>query len=83
MTGSQIQGAPGWIASELYDLNVKTNEAVGSDRFKLAVQDLLFQKFKLTVHHELKDASTYALVVGPNGPKLAAADTTKAPGGFL
>jgi len=83
VTGSQIQGAPGWIASDLYDLNVKTNETVNSDRFKLAVQDLLFQKFKLTVHHELKDAPTYALGVGPNGSKLAAADTTKTPGGFM
>ncbi|HLK52243.1 MAG TPA: M56 family metallopeptidase [Candidatus Angelobacter sp.] len=80
---SQMAGAPDWIASDLYDLNVKTNEAVNSDRFKLAVQDLLFQKFKLTVHHELKDAPTYALVVGPNGSKLAAADIKDKPGHFM
>jgi bla regulator protein BlaR1 len=80
---SQMAGGPDWIASELYDLNVKTNEAVGSDRFKLAVQGLLSQKFKLAVHHELKDAPTYALVVGPNGPKLAAADTQEKNGHFM
>ncbi len=80
---SQMAGAPGWIASDLYDLNVKTNEAVSSDRFKLAVQDLLFQKFKLTVHRELKDAPTYALLLGPNGPKLAAASTQEKTGSFM
>ncbi|HEY2391642.1 MAG TPA: M56 family metallopeptidase [Candidatus Angelobacter sp.] len=79
---SQMAGAPDWIASNLYDLNVKTSETVNSDRFKLAVQGLLFQKFKLTVHHELKDAPTYALLLGPNGAKLAAS-TKEKPGGLM
>jgi bla regulator protein BlaR1 len=83
MTGPQIERAPNWLASDLYDLNFKTNEAVSSDKFKLAVQDLLAQKFKLAVHHELKDAPTYALVMGPNGPKLAAADTKEKNGRFM
>jgi bla regulator protein blaR1 len=83
MTGPQIERAPNWLASDLYDLNFKTNEAVSSDKFKQAVQDLLFQKFKLAVHHELKNASTYALVVGPNGSKLAAADTKEKNGHFM
>jgi bla regulator protein blaR1 len=81
--GHQIEGAPDWMTSDLYDLNLKTNESATSDRFKLAVQDLLAQKFKLAVHHELKDAQTYALVVGPNGAKLAAADTKEKRGHFM
>lgn len=68
---SQIAGAPNWIASDLFDMNVKTNEDINSDRFKLAVQDLLSQRFKLALHRELKNAQVYELKVGPNGPKLA------------
>jgi len=68
---SQIAGAPSWIASDLFDMNVKTNEDVHSDRFKLAVQDFLSQRFKLAVHRELKNAQVFELTVGPNGPKLA------------
>src|SRR5438270_1276755 len=51
---ARIAGAPGWMASDLYDLNLKTKEDIGGDPFKLALQELISQRFKLAAHHEWK-----------------------------
>ena len=34
------------------------------------LQNLLAERFKLTLHHETKELPMYALVVGKGGPKL-------------
>ena len=34
------------------------------------LQTLLAERFKLAIHHEIKDMPVYALVVGRNGPML-------------
>jgi uncharacterized protein (TIGR03435 family) len=67
----QINGAPAWLSSDLYDLTIKTKADVSSNEFKHALQDVLAQQFKLAAHRELKIAPTFALVVGQSGPKLA------------
>ncbi|MCX6626266.1 MAG: TIGR03435 family protein, partial [Candidatus Solibacter sp.] len=38
--------------------------------FKLMLQDLLAERFKLVLHHETKELPMYALVVGKGGSKL-------------
>jgi uncharacterized protein (TIGR03435 family) len=73
---SQISGGPAWIDSERYDVATRyTRSLTGespSDRqqVKLLVQALLADRFKLAVHHEVKELPSYLLVVGPNGSKL-------------
>ena len=37
---------------------------------RLMLQTLLADRFKLAVHHQTKEMSAYALVVGKNGPKF-------------
>jgi uncharacterized protein (TIGR03435 family) len=34
------------------------------------LQSLLADRFKLKLHHEMKESSVYALVVGRDGPKI-------------
>ncbi|MGC1450732.1 MAG: TIGR03435 family protein [Candidatus Sulfotelmatobacter sp.] len=76
-----ISGAPDWVNSEKYDIDVKLPDPAGEDaqkpgngmgveRLGLMLQALLADRFKLTLHRQTKDLSVYELVVAEGGPKL-------------
>jgi uncharacterized protein (TIGR03435 family) len=65
----QISG-PGWLDSERYDIVAKVPRGATKEQSKVMMQNLLAERFKLTLHREKKDLPMYALVVGKNGPKL-------------
>jgi len=65
----QISG-PGWLESERYDIVAKVPEGATKEQFQAMLQNLLAERFKLTLHHETKELPQYALVVAKNGPKL-------------
>ena len=67
--GFQISG-PGWLDSERYDIVAKLPRGATKAEFMVMLQNLLAERFKLTLHREKKDLPMYALVVGKNGPKL-------------
>jgi uncharacterized protein (TIGR03435 family) len=67
--GFQITG-PGWLDSERYDIVAKLPRGATKAEFMVMLQNLLAERFKLTLHREKKDLPMYALVVGKNGPKL-------------
>jgi uncharacterized protein (TIGR03435 family) len=67
--GFQISG-PGWLDSERYDIVAKLPRGATKAEFMAMLQNLLAERFKLTLHREKKDLPMYALVVGKNGPKL-------------
>jgi bla regulator protein blaR1 len=83
----QISGGPGWLNSEKYDIEAKTEGAASDDPMKLSeeqrkhqedqlrlmVQSLLADRFKLTIRQETKELPVYALAIAKNGPKLQAA----------
>ncbi|HWF02648.1 MAG TPA: TIGR03435 family protein, partial [Candidatus Angelobacter sp.] len=70
---SQVSGGPQWVTYDLFDVLTKTSESVPEPEYRLELQKLLADRFKLTVHSELKDLPVLELVVGKNGPKLKAA----------
>ena len=88
----QIQGAPAWLRSDRFDVVARLDgdpptPAVGStqpDQVMLALQTLLANRFKLSVHWETQDLPIYALVRaradGKLGPHIrpAAVDCTAA-----
>jgi uncharacterized protein (TIGR03435 family) len=88
----QVQGAPAWLRSDRFDIVARLDgdpqpPAVGStqpDRMMLALQTLLADRFKLSVHWETQDLPIYALVLaradGKLGPNIrpAAVDCTAA-----
>ncbi len=80
----QIVGAPAWIESDKYDLAAQPDgEGQPNDRqWKLMVQKLLADRFKLSFHRDKKELSVYALVVGKSGSKLtkSAGDPDGLPG---
>jgi uncharacterized protein (TIGR03435 family) len=65
----QVTG-PTWIDTEQFDIVAKVPQGATKDDVKLMLQNLLADRFKLTLHREKKDLPMYALVVAKNGPKL-------------
>ncbi len=78
---NQISGGPSWFNSDRYDINAKMDSGTADALRKLnedqgrlvrqhMLQALLGDRFKLTVRHETKELSVYALIAAKSGPKL-------------
>jgi uncharacterized protein (TIGR03435 family) len=74
----QISG-PAWLESERYDIVAKVPKGVTKEQFRLMLQSLLAERFKLTLHRETKDLPRYELVVAKGGSKLK--ESAPAPAG--
>jgi uncharacterized protein (TIGR03435 family) len=80
----QISGGPDWLESEHYDIQATPDPPGMPSRKQLEtmVQKLLADRFKLAFHHDKKELSVFALVLGKTGSKLTAStgDPTGLPG---
>jgi uncharacterized protein (TIGR03435 family) len=65
----QISG-PAWINTEAYSIVAKIPPNTTKDQFNLMLQNLLAERFHLTLHHETKDFTVYSLLVAKGGPKM-------------
>jgi bla regulator protein blaR1 len=69
-----ISGLPDWVDSASFDVEARAPIATPSkDQFRLMVQSLLADRFKLATHREKRDLPIYALVLakpGKTGPQL-------------
>src|ERR1700733_10669111 len=76
-----ILGAPDWVKSDKYDIDVNLPDSavqdpqtsaagIGIERNQLMLQALLADRFKLTLHRQTKDLQVYELVAAEGGPKL-------------
>jgi uncharacterized protein (TIGR03435 family) len=65
----QVTG-PGWIESERYDIAAKIPEGTSKEDAKVMLQNLLAERFKLTLHHETKEFPLYEMTVAKGGPKM-------------
>lgn len=72
----QLVGGPGDLLSQKFDISAKAEDGAGQNPGDLLAMTraLLAERFKLKTHAELRDASTYALVLsrtdGRLGPDL-------------
>ena len=80
--------APDWMAgtSEWFNLSANVPPNATRDQFELMLQNLLTDRFKLSVHRENRETAQFDLVPGKSGPKFKAAaepasetDNTSAP----
>jgi uncharacterized protein (TIGR03435 family) len=69
----QLSG-PEWMSSLRFDVLAKMPEGASKEQVPEMLQGLLADRFKLTVHHDSKEHSVFALVVGKNGSKLKEAE---------
>jgi uncharacterized protein (TIGR03435 family) len=67
----QVAG-PSWLDTERYDIAAKIPEGATKEQVNRMLQNLLADRFKLTLHHVTKEFRLYELVVGKNGPKMKA-----------
>jgi uncharacterized protein (TIGR03435 family) len=67
--------APSWLNSERFDIVAKIPAGASRSQYKLMLQNLLAERFKLTVHHEKKEMPVLQLVVTQNGPKLQVSES--------
>jgi uncharacterized protein (TIGR03435 family) len=91
VTDSQIVDAPGWVASDRYDIIAKVPEGgEPAEGMRPLVRALLAERFRLATHTEKREMPVYALVrakadgsLGPNirqvAPPDCAAKTAAAP----
>lgn len=70
----QIEAAD-WMNTERYALTATMSPNTSKDQVPLMLQTLLADRFKLVLHHEMKERPVYALVVAKHGPKLKKAET--------
>jgi bla regulator protein blaR1 len=82
----RLQGAPGWLSSERYDIEAKMDDEtvdalnkLSGDERKAAVQQMVLKLFaercRFAAHSETRDLSLYTLVIGKNGSKLREDDS--------
>jgi len=68
----QIVDGPEWLDIERFDVDGVPDIAGTPNikQFRMLIQSLLADRFKLAFHHDQRELSVYALTVGKNGPKL-------------
>jgi uncharacterized protein (TIGR03435 family) len=62
--------APSWLETERFIVTAKIPDKATKEQFRLMLQNLLAERFKLAIHREKKEAQVYELVVAKGGPKL-------------
>jgi len=70
----QITG-PGWINDERFDIVAKAGSAVAESQLRIMLQELLAERFKLSLHRQTKDLQAYVVTVGKDGHKLTQSTT--------
>ena len=65
----QLAG-PGWIETTGYNINAKIPPGTTKDQFRLMLQAMLEDRFKLKLHHETRSIPGYNLVIAKGGLKL-------------
>lgn len=83
----QISGGPGWIATDRWDIEAKTEGVQGGlsgAQHASMLLALLEDRFQLKVHRETREGSVYNLVLGKTGSKLTPSTEPKTEirGGF-
>jgi uncharacterized protein (TIGR03435 family) len=80
-TNQQISGGPAWINSEKFDVLATEDEPTVAElnklpaeqqggQYRLMIQELLSDRFKLSIHRETRELMSYTLLVAKGGPKL-------------
>jgi len=61
---------PEWVATDHFNITGKLPVGIGQDRVREMLQNLLADRFQMTIHREKRDFSVYALMTGKGGLKL-------------
>jgi len=79
LDGDKILGGPNWLEWDRYDVTAKLPEGSTPESRKVMLQELLAQRFALTVHHDTRPMPAWALTAGKHAG-LKEADPKGQPG---
>jgi uncharacterized protein (TIGR03435 family) len=65
----QVSG-PSWLDTERFDITAKVPPGATKEQFRVMLQNLLIERFRIALHREQKELPIYTLSVAKNGPKL-------------
>jgi len=79
----QFDGGPGWLDTDMYDIEAKTGRAekITEAQLPALLQTLLADRFHLKVHWESREAAVYALLIDKGGLKMKASSSDEVPSG--
>jgi uncharacterized protein (TIGR03435 family) len=71
---AQIEGGPGWIGSDEYDVEARADTPLEMTREEArpALQAMLAERFGLKFHRETRQGQIFSLTIAKGGPKLKA-----------
>jgi uncharacterized protein (TIGR03435 family) len=69
--------APDWLNAVFVDIEATMPLDTTSEQLREMLRNLLTVRFKLAIHRETREVSTYALVVGKGGPRMSESATTQ------
>src|SRR6185437_5930766 len=61
---------PEWIVNDHFNIMAKIPAGAGQDQVKAMLQNLLLDRFRMTVHREKRDFPVYAMSVSKGGLKF-------------
>jgi len=62
--------APEWLSTARFNITARVPQGATTDQYRLMLQALLAERFKLALHRDHKEIQIFELVVGKNGPKM-------------
>src|SRR5579863_4174305 len=68
----QISGGSGWVVTDRYDIEARTEGNPGFQEKMEMLRPLLADRFQLKFHRETRQMPIYSLTIAKNGPKLLA-----------
>jgi uncharacterized protein (TIGR03435 family) len=75
----EIFGGPGWLGMDRFDVIAKAPRSTSEDDLRLMLRALLADRFKLTVHSDIKPMPAFVLSAGKSS-RLKPADGSGEPG---
>lgn len=75
MPTGRIKGGPGWLDSDLWEIEAKADKGYNSDDLHTMFKNLLADEFKLKFHEESKEGPVYVLSVDKGGLKMKVNDS--------
>jgi uncharacterized protein (TIGR03435 family) len=75
MPMDKVTGGPGWLDTDLWDVEAKADKQYNLDDLHTMFQNLLADEFKLQFHKETKEGPVYVLSVDKGGSKMKVNDS--------
>jgi uncharacterized protein (TIGR03435 family) len=69
----QVVGGPGWMGTDKFDIEGKTEKAGKFDEAYPMIQTMLAERFQVRLHRETRELLVYRLVTAKGGIKMQAA----------